>query len=154
MIFCHGTALALCWQEIHCIMSIPHRYNQKSDMWALGCVLYEMLTLRKVFDATVSKLFFYTVVHMVSNPRQEGVGYSTKSTMGQLHPEVQPHTLLYTPFSRTTLYRPLMGASTPQVSNLLCFKATLSNHTSTVRAVFIWASKSNWFCDYYATWLA
>ena len=30
------------------------RYNQKSDMWALGCVLYEMLTLRKVFDATVS----------------------------------------------------------------------------------------------------
>ena len=30
------------------------RYNQKSDMWAMGCVLYEMLTLRKVFDATVS----------------------------------------------------------------------------------------------------
>lgn len=29
-----------------------HKYNQKSDMWALGCVLYEMLTLRKVFDAT------------------------------------------------------------------------------------------------------
>lgn len=28
------------------------KYNQKSDMWALGCVLYEMLTLRKVFDAT------------------------------------------------------------------------------------------------------
>ncbi|XP_044169608.1 serine/threonine-protein kinase Nek9-like [Acropora millepora] len=28
------------------------RYNQKSDMWALGCVLYEMLTLKKVFDAT------------------------------------------------------------------------------------------------------
>ena len=23
-------------------------------MWALGCVLYEMLTLKKVFDATVS----------------------------------------------------------------------------------------------------
>ncbi|KAL9953867.1 hypothetical protein ACROYT_G041340 [Oculina patagonica] len=28
------------------------KYNQKSDMWALGCVLYEMLSLRKVFDAT------------------------------------------------------------------------------------------------------
>ncbi|XP_015767873.1 PREDICTED: serine/threonine-protein kinase Nek9-like [Acropora digitifera] len=28
------------------------KYNQKSDMWALGCVLYEMLTLKKVFDAT------------------------------------------------------------------------------------------------------
>ena len=30
------------------------RYNQKSDIWAVGCVLYEMLTLRKVFDASVS----------------------------------------------------------------------------------------------------
>ena len=26
-------------------------------MWAVGCVLYEMLTLNKVFDATVCKKF-------------------------------------------------------------------------------------------------
>ena len=39
-------------------MSTAYRYNQKSDMWALGCVLYEMLTLRKVFDATVSNCSF------------------------------------------------------------------------------------------------
>ena len=41
------------WQWLTDSTSIC-RYNQKSDMWALGCVLYEMLTLRKVFDATVS----------------------------------------------------------------------------------------------------
>ena len=35
-------------------LTFTYRYNQKSDMWALGCVLYEMLTLKKVFDATVS----------------------------------------------------------------------------------------------------
>jgi NIMA (never in mitosis gene a)-related kinase 1/4/5 len=26
-------------------------YNYKSDLWALGCILYEMCTLRQAFDA-------------------------------------------------------------------------------------------------------
>ncbi|ELT98381.1 hypothetical protein CAPTEDRAFT_123865 [Capitella teleta] len=29
-----------------------NQYNHKSDMWAVGCVLYELLTRCKVFDAT------------------------------------------------------------------------------------------------------
>ena len=28
-------------------------YNQKSDIWALGCVLYELVTLKKAFEAQV-----------------------------------------------------------------------------------------------------
>ena len=32
-------------------------YNSKSDIWSVGCVLYEVLTLRKVFDATVCMKF-------------------------------------------------------------------------------------------------
>ncbi|MEQ2274826.1 Serine/threonine-protein kinase Nek9 [Xenotaenia resolanae] len=28
------------------------KYNFKSDIWAMGCVLFEVLTLRKTFDAT------------------------------------------------------------------------------------------------------
>jgi serine/threonine protein kinase len=29
------------------------KYSIKSDIWAVGCVAYEILTLEKVFDATV-----------------------------------------------------------------------------------------------------
>jgi NIMA (never in mitosis gene a)-related kinase len=25
-------------------------YNQKTDVWALGCILYEMLTWRRAFN--------------------------------------------------------------------------------------------------------
>ena len=30
------------------------KYSFKSDIWSVGCVAYELLTLSRVFDATVS----------------------------------------------------------------------------------------------------
>lgn len=27
-------------------------YDRKTDIWAIGCVLYELCTLRKAFDAS------------------------------------------------------------------------------------------------------
>lgn len=33
-------------------------YNQKSDIWALGCVLYELASLKRAFEAAVGKQNF------------------------------------------------------------------------------------------------
>lgn len=35
-------------------------YNQKSDIWALGCVLYELASLKRAFEAAVRHLYFFT----------------------------------------------------------------------------------------------
>nr|XP_006823755.1 PREDICTED: serine/threonine-protein kinase Nek9-like [Saccoglossus kowalevskii] len=38
------------------------RYNSKSDMWAVGCVLYEILTLTRTFDASNPLKLCYEIV--------------------------------------------------------------------------------------------
>lgn len=41
------------------------KYNFKSDIWAMGCVLYEVLTLTRTFDATVLFILLALKSHMV-----------------------------------------------------------------------------------------
>lgn len=57
---------------------VPHsdcrvcRYDYKSDVWALGCILYEMTTLNHAFDATVYGYhvlsFFLSLLSFSLNP--------------------------------------------------------------------------------------
>lgn len=37
-------------------------YNNKSDIWALGCILYELCTLQHVFDAQNLKLLVVRIL--------------------------------------------------------------------------------------------
>ncbi|XP_075260848.1 serine/threonine-protein kinase Nek9-like isoform X1 [Convolutriloba macropyga] len=39
------------------------QYDEKSDIWACGCVLFELLTLKKSFDATNALRLAHDVVH-------------------------------------------------------------------------------------------
>jgi len=37
-------------------------YNQKSDIWSLGCILYEVITLKHAFDATSMKALVFKIL--------------------------------------------------------------------------------------------
>jgi len=41
------------------------KYSNKSDIWAVGCVAYEMMTLNQVFNATVICTFFFYKNHQI-----------------------------------------------------------------------------------------
>ena len=43
-------------------------YNHKSDVWALGCILYELTTLRHAFDAKTLRLLINKILRGIYPP--------------------------------------------------------------------------------------
>ena len=54
-------------------------YNEKSDIWALGCILYELLTFNHPFTATNQAALFIKILNNKYNPFPPGVPDDLKS---------------------------------------------------------------------------
>lgn len=84
-------------------------YNNKSDVWALGCVLYEMTTLRHAFDGNSMKALVQKILKGAYPPISTS-HYSPEliglvKAMLQLDPQKRPNVsqIIRSPFMQTAL---------------------------------------------------
>lgn len=78
-------------------------YNNKSDIWALGCVLYEMCTLKHAFEAGNMKNLVLKIIRGSYPPVSVHYSYDLRNLMSQLfkrNPRDRPSvsSLLQKPF--------------------------------------------------------
>lgn len=59
-------------------------YNQKTDIWSLGCVLYELCTFKHPFEATNQGALIMKIVRAKFNPIPTNYSQSLKSLVEQL----------------------------------------------------------------------
>eukprot|EP00903_Cladosiphon_okamuranus_P008755 g8387.t1 len=71
------------------------RYNHKSDMWSLGCVLYEMTCLRHAFDGTNMRLLVMKICSQEPRPISARYSSGMRNLIAQLlkkDPHARPST--------------------------------------------------------------
>ncbi|XP_036377142.1 serine/threonine-protein kinase Nek1-like [Megalops cyprinoides] len=91
-------------------------YNNKSDIWALGCVLYEMCTLKHAFEAGNMKNLVLKIIRGSYPPVSVHYSLELRNLMAQLfkrNPRERPSvsTILQKPFLSRRIHRFL----TPQL---------------------------------------
>lgn len=83
-------------------------YNNKSDVWALGCILYELTTLNHAFDGNNMKALVQKILKGVYPPIHSGFSSNLAkliSGMLQLDPQKRPNVvqIIELPFMRDSL---------------------------------------------------
>ena len=59
-------------------------YNQKSDVWSLGCLLYEMMALKHAFSAKTLKSLVVKIIQGVYDPLPQGYSPQLYSLVAEL----------------------------------------------------------------------
>ncbi len=59
-------------------------YNQKSDIWSVGCILYELLTLRHAFDGNSMKSLVYKILKGVPPPISEAYSPEIRALVSEM----------------------------------------------------------------------
>ncbi|KAL0249050.1 hypothetical protein GEMRC1_004284 [Eukaryota sp. GEM-RC1] len=85
-------------------------YNNKSDVWALGCVLYEMTTLRHAFDANNMKGLVLKILRGVYPPIPSHYSSELRSLIARMFardPRQRPsiNSILKLPFMQTRVQK-------------------------------------------------
>jgi NIMA (never in mitosis gene a)-related kinase len=83
-------------------------YNQKSDIWSLGCILYELLTLRHAFDANCMKGLVLKILKGIYPPISTAYSEDIKNLVADLltkDPNKRPsiREILEKPFLKTRI---------------------------------------------------
>ena len=84
------------------------KYNQKSDIWSLGCVLYKMLTLKYPFQADNSGALMMKVLSQKVPPVPNNYSSDLKQLVTDMlnsEPQKRPsvHSILERPFLKKHL---------------------------------------------------
>ena len=74
-------------------------YNEKVDVWSIGCIFAELICKKKMFVGNEFKTQFMSIIELLGSPNQEFVQ--------RLHPDMQAslrNTQFYSPIPWNTLF--------------------------------------------------
>jgi serine/threonine protein kinase len=99
----HVIEFFVCFSDLSPELCEDKKYNHKSDIWALGCILYELATLRHAFDGNNLPALILKIIRGIYPPVDDRYSDDLKSLIASMlreNPDHRPelHEILELPF--------------------------------------------------------